>query len=149
MIPATSLADFTSGEPSRIISAAHAVRHCHDRVPLRALARHVARIRRATEGVPLGGGLRSNATYLAAALEKLVLATGDQCLCLVFPRDEMNNPWQIAKAEVVDVLREESYGITPSGERAMTIQCRTCGSIYDVEEETGYHYPWYRWSVRG
>ncbi len=70
------LADFLSRDATRIWHAAGAVMASWDRSVLRALAAEAGAIRAATEGVPLGGVLRPNATHLGFALRKMEFAEG-------------------------------------------------------------------------
>lgn len=133
------LSDFTSRDPTRIWSAAGAVRMRRDRDTLRALAAHVEAIRDATRGVDLGGALRPNATHLALALRVLEHARDDGgCRCTLFPTDDLFDPRREAANGQVRLLREVE------DDWAVECECTECGARYRVEERQ-YHYAWWTW----
>jgi hypothetical protein len=131
------LSDFTSRDPTRIWSAAGAVRMLRDRDTLRALAAHVEAIRAATRGVDLGGALRPNATHLALALRILEHARDDgDCRCTLFPTDDLFDPRREAANGQVRILQEDDW--------TTEAECTECGARYRVEERQ-YHYAWWTW----
>ena len=67
----TLLDDFLSGEVGRVLHATWETIASRDRAVLDALVPHAARIRRATEGLPLGGLVYANSANVAHALDKL------------------------------------------------------------------------------
>lgn len=137
------LDDLTSADPTRIWSAACAVRRLREPTALQALAQHVDDIRQATRGVDLGGALRSNATHLAFALTKLDwVRRADACLCGLYPMDDQYDPRQEAADGHVRIL-----GTALIEEKWVdfhTCQCTGCGATFRVEERE-YHYPWWAW----
>ena len=131
--------DFTSRDPTRIWSAAGAVRMLRDRDTLCALASHVEAIRTATRGVDLGGAFRPNATHLALALRVLEHVRDDGgCRCTLFPTDDLFDPHREATNGQVRILREMDGGWE------VECECTECGARYHVEERE-YHYSWWTW----
>ncbi len=135
------LADFLSRDASRIWHAAGAVMASWDRDALRALAAEVAEIRAATEGVPLGGMFRPNATHLSFALRKLAYAQGDECLCGLYPTYDMFDPAREAERGHVVVVSEEVGEWTA----VYGVRCCVCGQEFRVTQEFGGHYVTARW----
>ena len=144
MTPDQTLADFLSGDVTRVVAAAHAVRGCHDRAMLALLAGQIDRIRAATRGLDLGGELRPNASYLDVALRKLEAARGIACLCTVFSSDEMANPQTLAAAGVVEIL--SAVDDPNLWETRIELRCKVCSLRYIVREDNSYHYPWFEWA---
>jgi hypothetical protein len=135
------LADFLSRDASRIWRAAGTVMASWDRVGLRRLAAEAEAIRTATEGVPLGGMLRPNATHLNFALRKLEFAVGDACLCGLYPTYDMFDPDREAERGHVVVEAVENADWTA----VHAVRCGSCGQAYRVTQEFGGHYVTARW----
>lgn len=137
------LDDLLSGDPGRVWAACGAVMRSWDRAALRMLAARVEEIRAATAGVDLGGALRSNRTHLDFALRKLAFATGEACLCGLYPLYDLYDPRREAEEGHVEMLSERFADGTGHSDW----RCRACGQGFAVREETGYHYPWFVWEA--
>jgi hypothetical protein len=137
------LADFLSRDASRIWRAAGAVMASWDRTGLRVLALQAGAIRAATEGVPLGGTLRPNATHLGFALRKLKFAEGEACLCGLYPTYDMFDPLREAERGHV-VMVSEAVGDWTA---VSLVRCSACGQGFRVTQEFGGHYVTARWEI--
>ena len=139
------LEDILSKDPHRIWSASGAIRHLRDRDELAVLIARLDDIKQATQGVPLGGALRPNSSHLDFAIRKLeFLKHSGECMCALYPMDDLYNPADEAKAGHVEI---ES---TVLGEAKWVdyyvCRCMLCDKHYRVEERE-YHYSWWKWSL--
>jgi hypothetical protein len=138
------LEDLTSGDPTRIWSGAGAVLRSWDLAQLGDLAAHLAEIREATTGIPLGGALHPNSAHLNDALARLEHVRDQRgCLCALYPSSQFNNPGQEAERGHVQVL--ETRLADGHYVYFYTCACLHCGARYRVIERE-YHYTWWGWS---
>ena len=138
------LEDLTSKDPHRIWSGACAVRRLREPEALALLARNVAKIRRSTRGVELGGALHPNAAHLEFALYKLEFVREQRgCLCRLYTKDMFYDPSKEQKAGHVNLSQRavlEPYIVD------YLCQCSYCGQEFAVEERE-YHYTWWSWRL--
>ena len=139
------LDDILSKDPQRIWLASGAIRHLRDGDELAVLVAHMDDIKQATQGVPLGGALRPNSSHLDFAIRKLeFLKHSSECMCALYPMDDLYNPANEAKegyveikATVLDDAKWVDYYVC---------RCTLCDKHYRVEERE-YHYWWWKWSL--
>ena len=137
------LDDIVSRDPARIWSSACAIRTLRDKQALSTLASHLDMIRERTQGVSLGGALRPNSSHLQFALKKLeFVKSSSECLCALYPQDEMYDP---AKEEAQGHVRIlETVRLAGGWVDHHQCACSLCGANYRVEERE-YHYTWWAW----
>jgi hypothetical protein len=132
-----------SKDPTRIWSAACAIRTLRDPDALAALATHIVAIKTATKGIDLGGAVRPNASHLDFALRKLeFVRAGRGCLCQLYPEDDFYDPQREADAGHVEIL--DTIVNVEEWKHAMICRCLQCGQRYTADERH-YHYIWWEW----
>ena len=138
------LEDITSKDPQRIWASACAIRTLRDPRELAFLVAHLDEIKQSTNNVPLGGALRPNASHLEFAIRKLEFVKNDSdCLCGLYPLDDLFNPVEEERAGNVAIL--ESTSDKEAWTSAYECQCRLCNARYHVEQGE-YHYTWWAWT---
>lgn len=138
------LDDLVSRDPTRIWSSACAIRTLRDQRALGTLALHLETIRERTQGVSLGGALRPNASHLEFALRKLeFVKSSHQCLCVLYPQDDMYDPGQEEAQGNVRIL--ETVRLEGGWVDHYQCRCALCGADYRVEEGES-HYAWWSWT---
>jgi hypothetical protein len=137
------LEDLTSRDPKRIWEASCAVRKLRDRSELAHLVEHLDRIKRATKGVKLGGMLRPNSSHLDFAIRKLELTgTSDDCLCSLYPLDDMFDP--TGEEEAGNITITATVLTDGNWVDHYDCVCTLCGARFRVDERE-YHYTWWAW----
>jgi len=141
------LADFLSGDGSRVLRSVWEVVRTREPAVLRPLARSLAVIERATEDLELGGTFVSNSGNLEHALDRIRLFDAGRCLCAAYPGLTFYQP---AKEEAAGHVRiEEVVPVLVNGrpDRPRHVcACTGCGQRWDVEESE-YHYTWWKWAA--
>ena len=139
------LEDITSGDPHRIWSSSGAIRLLRDMDELKDLAGHIEEIKQKTEGVPLGGILRSNSTHLAFALRKLeFVKSSSECLCRLYLMDDLYDPNREQEAGNIRITGE--VRIENKWVDYYECECVLCGQSLRAEERE-YHYTWWAWRL--
>ncbi len=140
----TLLEDFLSGETDRVLHATWQVLGSRDPELVDPLVPHVARIRKATEKLDLGGLIRPNSANVEFALAKLEHRANRSCWCEDYPGPEHRDPHKEEEAGNIRILSTSEPGWSMTYE----CKCTICGRIYDVEQGD-YHVMWWRWRPRG
>ncbi|HVK28051.1 MAG TPA: hypothetical protein VM575_06905 [Nocardioides sp.] len=138
------VADFLSGDRSRILSALWEVMRTRDPAVLTPLVTALPAIERATADVDLGGALVSNASNLERAFQRIELFGTGACLCTAYPAHQFHDP---AKEEHAGHVR--IVGTVPNErqwEPDRICECTACGKRYQVEQGE-YHYTWWKWTA--
>lgn len=139
------LEDITSKDPHRIWSSSGAIRLLRDIEELKYLAGHLEEIRQKTDGVFLGGAVRSNSTHLNFAIRKLeFVKTSQECLCRLYLMDDLYDPEREQKAGNILINREAL--IEGKWIDYYECECALCGQRFRVEERE-YHYTWWTWRL--
>lgn len=138
------LEDITSKDPQRIWASACAIRTLRDPQTLALLVAHLDEIKQSTNGVPLGGALRPNASHLAFAIRKLEFVKNQSgCLCSLYTLDDLYDPAKEEQAGNIRILASTSDKETWSS--VYECQCCLCQARYHVEQGE-YHYTWWAWT---
>jgi hypothetical protein len=136
------LQDITSGDPHRIWMALGAIIQSRDEPALARIAARLPEIRSRTEGVELGGMLRSHKVSLNFALRKLEFYGAEHgCPCTLYPEHDLYDPEREQAAGNVRLL---GPGPQAWGD-AFQAECTRCGARYRAAVES-YHYTWWQWS---
>jgi len=139
------LDDILSKDPHRIWAASGAIRHLRDKQELSVLIARLDDIKLATRDVALGGALRPNSSHLDFAIRKLeFLKRSGECLCALYPMDDLYNPADEAKAGYVEI--EATVLDDAKWVDYYVCRCMLCDRHYRVEERE-YHYGWWKWSL--
>lgn len=127
------LGDILSKDPHRIGSAWGAICHLRDKYELAVLIDHLDDIRMATRGVAWGGALRPNSGHLDFAIRKLeLLKHSDECLCALYPMDDLYHPADEAKTGHVEI--EATVLDDAKWVDHYVCRCMLCDRRYRVEE---------------
>lgn len=137
------VADFLSGDRSRVLSAVWAVVRTRDPDTLAPLVRSLPAIEEATADADLGGMLASNSDHLAHALDRLRLVDRGACLCAAYRLHQFYDP------EKEEHLRHVRVVASVPNDRQWVpdriCECRDCGQQFQVEQGD-YHYTWWKWT---
>jgi hypothetical protein len=140
----TLLEDLLSGDPRRVYGATWETIRSRDPEQLDALLPHVARIRKATDVLDLGGMLRSNHANLAHALDKLENYRNGTCWCENYAGMDQYGPEKEQACGQVRILSTSEPGWSMTYE----CECAVCGRVFDVEQGD-HHITWWKWVPRG
>jgi hypothetical protein len=135
--------DLVSGDPPRVLSAAHAVVRTRDTDLLDALVVQLPELRRRTTGLVLGGALFPNDEHLAQALRLLGARRDGSCRCTTFPAYLFHDPAREQEAGQVLVTRTDE----PGWNMTYDCTCLECGRTWAVEQGES-HYSWWQWRPR-
>ncbi|MEU4804987.1 hypothetical protein [Actinosynnema sp. NPDC023587] len=137
------VADFLSGDKSRILAAVWAVFATRDPASLVPLTRALPAIAKATANAELGGALASNSSHLDHVLDRIELFGKGTCLCAAYLSHQFYDP---AKEErrghvrVVETVPNDGRWVPDR-----ICECGDCGKRFQVEYGE-YHYPWWKWT---
>ncbi|SFI37531.1 MULTISPECIES: hypothetical protein [Microbacterium] len=140
----TLLEDFLSRDTSRVLHATWEIIRSRDEAQLDALLPHIAQIRTATEGLDMGGMLRSNAGNVDHAIAKLESYRRRECWCASYPGMDQYEP---AKEQDRGHIRIISAS-EPGWSMSYVCKCTVCGRVFNVEQGD-HHVMWWRWVPRG
>ena len=134
----------TSRDSHKIWSASCEIASLRDRERLKNIANHIDEIQLLTEGVDLGGMIRSNSSHLNFAINKLkfVLA-GDACLCHLYPKRDFYDPDKEQESGNVQIDHKEA--LEGGWYEYCLVSCLECGNKFKVEEKD-YHFSYWVWT---
>jgi hypothetical protein len=135
--------EFLSGDSGRVYRATWEVIHSRDRAVLDPLARSLAVIRAATDGLEMGGALHSNRVSLDHALEKLARVRDGGCWCADYPGLLLYDPEKEEAAGHVRIVSTSE----PGWSMTFVCACTVCGREFDIQQGD-YHYMWWKWVPR-
>ncbi len=136
------LSDLTSGDAQRIWSAAWAVIRTRDADTLSFLADQSDEIEAATNGVDLGGMIRSNRESLAFALRKLSFVRARKgCLCELYPGNPGFDPERERRDGHVAILSKVEVPYASK----FVCECTRCFRRWSVQEGE-HHFAFWEWS---
>ncbi len=136
------LADLLSQSSSRVLTAASLVNHTRDPALLETLAAAMPEIRRATEGLSLGGLLFPNRNHVLQALRVIEHHRSGGCFCQVYPGYLFYDPSAEERAGHVRITRSDP----PDWNMTYECVCTVCGRAYSVHQGE-YHYTWWEWQA--
>lgn len=138
--------ELASGDVTLIRQACFTIREMTDRADLRALAAVVLPQRARLSRGDLGGAVVPNSHWRELAFAKLELAVGDACFCNLYARSEYFDPEkEHALGKVLVVHTTDNAARQASDYHC---RCTSCAQEFDVQGETGWHLPWWKWTAR-
>jgi hypothetical protein len=134
------LGDLTSGDSFRVWRASWDVIRSRDTAELDTLRDALPQIRRATQGVDLGGMIRPNRDALEHALARVAEFRSWSCWCDDYPRLLQYDPNKELEFGHVDIVDRADAELPVTYEAV----CSVCGRRFTVEEGE-HHALWWRW----
>lgn len=145
------LADFLSGDSTRIHEAVGTVMALPDGDDLAALSAQVDAIEACCAQVDMKGALYPNRRHFEAAMKRLRLyarrhvegPSRDNCYCRLFTEFGLKSPDSVALAKRVAIKRTRVNREAHS--TFYLCECVACSANFSVVEQTGWHVPTYDW----
>ncbi len=134
------IADLCSRDSHRVWAASWRVLRSRDDTLFAALAASLDPIRAATEDLPLGGSLHSNAITLNAMFARVDHRRRGTCWCRSYSDLLLFDP---AREQTAGYVRIDGAS-APGWSMTYDVTCTVCGRRYAVEQGE-YHYPWWKW----